>query len=74
MSTRYKGATVIFDRDIHEDDIELVLNAFRLIKGVGTVKPVETLSEDYWARERIRHDTQMKLYEAIKGVFEKPNA
>lgn len=71
MSTRYKGATVIFHRDIHEDDIEAVLNAIRLIKGVGTVEPVETLSEDYWARERVKHDIQMKLYEVIKGIFEK---
>jgi hypothetical protein len=35
MTDRYNSLTVVLDRDIREDDAEHILNAIRMIKGVG---------------------------------------
>lgn len=52
MTDRLKGCTVVFDRDIREDDAESLLNAICMIKGVVTVVPSPTKPDDQLVRER----------------------
>jgi hypothetical protein len=46
MTDRLKGCTVVFGKDIREDDAEYILNAIRMIKGVSQVEPVISESGD----------------------------
>lgn len=70
MTTRWKGFTVALECDIREDDGEFILNAIRAIRGVADVQPIETTSQDWIDRRQLRHETHIKLYEAIRDIFE----
>jgi hypothetical protein len=39
MTDRIKGFTVALDRDYRDDDVEVIANAIRMIKGVVAVEP-----------------------------------
>lgn len=66
MTDRVKGLTVVLDRDIRIDDIEVIVSAIRLLRGVASVDTVITTHEDYFARERVRSELVGKLYDALK--------
>ncbi len=68
MSETYKGCVVNFDHDIHENDIEYVINAISMIKGVSNVTTNEVNHEDYFNRTRIKSELKTKLYEFIKTI------
>lgn len=59
MTDRVKGAYVSFDHDIRIDDVETVLNAIRMIRGVSdvTVEGLVTNPDDYFARDRVANET-----------------
>lgn len=40
MTDRVSGFTVVLDHDIRDDDIEPVLNAIRMVKGVIAVEAI----------------------------------
>jgi hypothetical protein len=56
MTDRLKGCTVIFDHDIRVDDAEALLNAIRMIKGVQSVEPSISTSEDWMAARKAKTD------------------
>lgn len=68
MSKNYKGCVVNFDHDIHEDDIEYVINAISMIKGVSSVHLNEVSSDDYFNRIRVKNELKTKLYEFLKTI------
>lgn len=65
MTDRLKGVIVTFDNDIREDDAEAVLNAIRMVRGVLSVKPVVSSSEQHMAEERVRRELGEKLLKVI---------
>ena len=42
MTTRHRGYVVVLERDIREDDAAATIAALKRIRGVLTVKAVET--------------------------------
>lgn len=69
MTDRYKGAVVVFERDIREDDAEQLLKALGMIKGVASVSPSIAEAEDYMNRQRVHNEIQKSLYNALNEVF-----
>lgn len=68
MTTRVKGFTVILDNEMREDDIEYIVNAMRMIKGVQQVLPVESCSEDMMARQKCISDIKHKLFDIVNEL------
>ena len=59
MTDRYKGAVVVFDREIREDDAEALMTALSMLRGVVSVAPtlagfedamVEMRRDAYWRK------------------------
>lgn len=69
MTDRIRHVTVTLDRDYRDDDVEVILNAIRQIRGVGSVVPKVVELADILARETVRSDIEGKLHDAITGVF-----
>ncbi len=69
MTDRLKGCVVAFDRDIREDDVEPLLAAIRMIKGVVGVTGLLADSGDYMARMRVRVDLAKKLSEVFNEIL-----
>lgn len=65
MTDSLNGVTVVFERDIREDDAEAILTAIRMIKGVASVEPHVSTVGDHFARTQAAHEFKMKLYAFI---------
>ena len=52
MTDRVKGCTVVFEKDIREDDVEPVLIAIRMLRGVLAVEGVLAKPGDWFAEQR----------------------
>jgi hypothetical protein len=65
VSDYFSGVTVVFEKDVHEADIEHRLNAIRLIRGVLSVTPIKSDPNTYIAEERVRD----RLWTKIRDVF-----
>lgn len=63
------GYIVTLARDIREDDAVRIIEAIGMIREVVSVKPIIANGEDFMARERVRSEVQVKLYDAIDEVF-----
>ena len=66
MTDRVKGFTVTLEHDIRIDDVEVILNAVRMIKGVANVEPSISTSDDHMNRERLKWELRDKFYEFMK--------
>ena len=73
MSDTFKGLFVSLVEDFHEEDVRPIADAIRMIQGVASVTRSVSDSNDWMARSRIRHETQMKLYGAINEIFNPKN-
>lgn len=62
MTQRVKGLTVAFEADFREDDIEHIIAAIKLIKGVAGVEHVEADHNDFINRSRIKHEFGEKIF------------
>lgn len=65
MTDRIKGLTVVFDKDYRDDDVESIINAIKMIKGVQNVKQHIANSDDWMNRERIRLELLDTVYKAF---------
>ena len=70
MTDRVKGCTVVFDKDYREDDIEDILNAIKMIKGVIKVESSITTTDDYYAKEQSKYELRSKFYKFIKDELD----
>ncbi len=66
MTDIVKGFTITLEKDIREDDVEYILNAIKMIRGVADVEPSIVGSDDIMNRSRIRHELREKFYKFIK--------
>lgn len=66
MTDRVKGFTVTLEKDIRIDDVQIVLNALKMIKYVAHVEPSITTSEDHFAEQRLRFELREKFYDFMK--------
>jgi hypothetical protein len=65
MTDRIHALTVILDQDYRDDDVQSIIQAIQMTKGVLDVKMHVTDISDLTARERVKHEMQMK----ILGLF-----
>lgn len=70
MTNRVNGLFVALDRDIREDDVEVIMNAIRMIKGVADVDKNVVNDTDYFARTKIRNELEISLIKAIRKTFD----
>ncbi len=69
MSRSFKGCTVAFDRDVREDDVEEIIRAIRMIKGVGGVTTTEAELDDWNARVHVRCELAGELGKVINKTL-----
>ncbi len=62
MTDRVKGFTVTLEKDMRIDDVETIIQAIRMIRGIVDVAPSITNSDDHMNRERIRYELRDKFY------------
>lgn len=68
MSDKFKGCTVTFDRDIHEEDIKHIVDAIKQLRCVVSVEPTLTTAEDHMNRDRISWEYKNKFIDFIKTL------
>jgi hypothetical protein len=71
MTDRVHALTVILDRDMRTDDVETVTNAIRCLRFVASVEEHVTDLSEHSARERIRHEMQMQLWDLVPLLFKR---
>ena len=69
MTDRVRHLTVTLNEDTRVDDLEAIVTAIRLIRGVGSVEHHVVQLQDQLAREAVRAEIQHKLHDAITSVF-----
>ncbi len=65
MTDRIKGFTVALDKDIRIDDVEHIVTAIKMIKGVMNVAPLVSDSSDFIARSRYKKEVQDKIFKML---------
>lgn len=65
MTDRYAGCWVAFDRDIREDDVQPLINAILMLKGVTKVNKFIDAPEVWVAQERVKRELGDKLWEVL---------
>lgn len=68
MTDRIKGFTVALDKDIRIDDVEFIMNAIKMIKGVNNVEPLVVDSSDFIARSRYKREVQDKIFKMLNEL------
>lgn len=70
MTDRIKGCWVAFDHNYREDDVEAILDAIRMTKGVAAVTTNDMVasSSDWVARQQVREELGRKITAAYKEV------
>ena len=66
MTERLKGCWVAFDRDIREDDVQPIVDAISMIKGVIAVECSTDEPADWMARQRIKNELLDKIINVFK--------
>ena len=67
MTDRVKGFTVVLERDIRIDDVEVIKTAIEMIRGVGSVEMHITTHEDHISRMQMKDEIRTKLFDFIKA-------
>lgn len=65
MTDRYSHITVVFEKDIREDDAEPILNAIRLLKGVIAVTPNVDNIAVYAGEQRALHKIRSQIQDIV---------
>lgn len=66
MTDHVKGFTVTLAKDIRIDDIEYIMNAIKMIKGVQHVEPSIATPFDHTAQIRVKADLKEKFYKFMQ--------
>jgi hypothetical protein len=65
MTDRYNALTVVLEKDIRDDDAEVLLAAIRQLRGVLSVSGNVAEPIDYIAQQRARHELGEKLWHVL---------
>lgn len=66
MTDRIKGFTITLEKDVRVDDVQPLIQAISMLKGIAHVEPSLSTCEDHMNREMIAHEFKMKLYNFLK--------
>ncbi len=67
MTTRYNAVTVVFEKEIREDDLQHWIDAIKLLRSVISVEPVEESSS--WDHEAAKLQAKYELREELRKVL-----
>ena len=67
MTDRYNAITVVLEKDIRDDDAQLLLSAIEQIKGVISAKGNVVDPTDYIAQSRAQHKLKKRMWGALMG-------
>ena len=62
MTDRIKGFVVTLDKDIRIDDVQPIMDAIKMVKGVIDVSPSVTNADDHMNRERVTQEFRNKFW------------
>ena len=66
MTDRLKGITVLFDREIREDDAQCIIDAVKMIKGVASVRQ-HVVDPSHWlAVSKAKHELTEKIWKVLR--------
>jgi hypothetical protein len=66
MTDRIRTVIVVLDNDYRTDDVQPILNALLMVKGVTSAEIGDVLDPtDYIARHALRHEVYAKLVDAV---------
>ena len=71
MTGRIKGFTVTLDKDIRIDDVQPLLDAVKMLKGVIDVTPSVSNGDDYINRMQIETDLKKLKTLGSKALLDK---
>lgn len=66
MTDRISYLTVVLDKEYRDDDVECIVNAIQMVKGVADVGLNVANPSDYTARTLVRLDLTKKIWDALK--------
>lgn len=66
MTDRYNYLTVIFERDLRDDDAEVIIRAIEMIRGILSVTPNIASPLDALAIGRAKAELRDKVWELLK--------
>lgn len=69
MTDRIRTFTVFLDRDVREDDFEMIRTAVLMIKGVAAIEPQVVSAMDSIARMVVAAEIHGKILEAVSDVL-----
>lgn len=65
MTDRIHSVTVVLDKDYRDDDLEALMTALKMLKGVIAVEPHVADPVTMMAYARARHDLSDKIWEVL---------
>jgi hypothetical protein len=65
MTDTIKSLTVVLERDIREDDVQLTMSAISQIRNVLAVSSNPVTTDDYVNRQVIKRELTTKIYNAL---------
>jgi hypothetical protein len=66
MSDHTVVLTVVLDEDYRVDDVQYIIDAIKMIRGVGSVEANVANIETYTAYARARLDLEQRIWAALK--------
>ena len=66
MTDRVKALTVILEQDMRDDDVQVIIDAIRLIRHVARVEPLIVTAEDHLARARVKQELLQQIIDILK--------
>lgn len=67
MTDRIKGLTVVLDRDYRTDDVDAIVNAILMVRGVARVEKSVANYEDYMNRSRVHDVLAKRIWDALNS-------
>ena len=65
MSDKVKGFVVTLEKDVRLDDVELLMQTIRYMRGVANVEPSIVDSSDWINQQRVKTELREKMYQFI---------
>ncbi len=69
MTDRIRHLTVTLDADYRTDDVEAIVEAIRMIRGVTHIEEHVVEAQDQIARMVVRGEIERDLHKAITHIF-----
>ena len=65
MTDRYNTLTVVLEKDMRDDDAEVLIAAIRQLRGILSVRGNVADPSDYMAQERAKRELGDKLWQVL---------